>query len=241
MKKRVLALVLVAVMLLNAFPGFAAETGTFVVDTVTAAPGETVTVNISVANNTGITSCKLSVEYDQSHLTLIGAAGNPTLGSNFLCSPEGVYPVILNWYDGLKNVEGDFLFATLTFTVAEDATAGNHPITITYDPNNVFDVDEDNVPFTVVNGGVVVEGSDVAVTGITLDKTSLSLTVGETSTLTATVVPADAANQAVTFASSNPEVAEVNENGVVTALKAGTATITATYEGSTYTCVVRVN
>ena len=72
---------------------------------------------------------------------------------------------------------------------------------------------------------------------ITLDKTSLSLKLEETATLVAT---ANNGQGEVAWTSSNSEVATV-ENGVVTALKTGTVTITATYSGKTATCVVTVS
>ena len=67
----------------------------------------------------------------------------------------------------------------------------------------------------------------VAVTGVTLDKETLALKVGESDTLTATVAPDDAADKSVTWTSDAEEVASV-ENGKVTAKKAGTAKITVT-------------
>ena len=89
----------------------------------------------------------------------------------------------------------------------------------------------------------VTEPPTVSVTSVTLDKTSLTLDVGGSSTLTATVKPDDATNKAVTWSSSNENVATVN-NGVVTAVGAGTATITAAASdgsGKTATCEVTVN
>ena len=81
------------------------------------------------------------------------------------------------------------------------------------------------------------------VTGITLDKTSLALKVGDTATLTATVTPDDATQKGVSWTSSNTAVATVSEAGVVTAVSDGTATITATTVdgGFTATCTVTVN
>jgi len=68
--------------------------------------------------------------------------------------------------------------------------------------------------------------TEVPVTGVTLNKTATTLTVGGTETLTAAVAPANATNKTVTWESSNPGVATV-VNGKVTAVKAGTAVITA--------------
>lgn len=80
----------------------------------------------------------------------------------------------------------------------------------------------------------------IPTTGITLDQTSGTLTEGDTVTLTATVSPSNASNKSVTWETSNSAVANVVD-GVVTALKAGTATITAkTADGfsATYTLTV---
>lgn len=66
----------------------------------------------------------------------------------------------------------------------------------------------------------------VAVTGISLNKSTLNLNVGQTSTLTATVLPSNATDKTVEWFSTNNKVATV-ANGVVTAVAAGTANITA--------------
>ncbi len=81
----------------------------------------------------------------------------------------------------------------------------------------------------------------IAVTGVTLNKSTASIGVGDTETLTATVAPSNALNKAVTWTSSNTSVATVSE-GVVTAVAAGSATITVTTtDGSfTATCAVTV-
>ena len=82
----------------------------------------------------------------------------------------------------------------------------------------------------------------VSVTGVSLSATSLTLTEKETTTLTATVEPADPANQKVTWSSSASAVATVDANGKVTAVGAGTAVITVTTAdgGKTATCKVTV-
>ena len=81
----------------------------------------------------------------------------------------------------------------------------------------------------------------VAVTGVSLDKTSLDLLEGGTETLTATVSPDNATNKKVSWKSSDTAVATVDDNGKVTAVKAGSATITVTADGGkTATCSVKV-
>ena len=83
----------------------------------------------------------------------------------------------------------------------------------------------------------------VAVTGVSLNKTSTTLTVGGSETLTATVQPSNATNKAVNWSSNTTSVATVDNNGKVTAVGEGTATITVTTQdgNKTATCSVTVN
>ncbi len=96
-------------------------------------------------------------------------------------------------------------------------------------------------------GGLGASGSgDVddaaSVTGISLDKTSLTVPLGGTEQLVATVTPANAANKTVSWTSSTPSVASVGSEGLVSGKALGTATITARTNdgGFTATCAVTV-
>ena len=80
------------------------------------------------------------------------------------------------------------------------------------------------------------------VSAVSLNKTELALTVGDTQTLTATITPDDANNKNVSWSSDKPSVATVDENGTVTAVAVGTANITVkTVDGEkTAVCAVTV-
>ncbi len=100
-----------------------------------------------------------------------------------------------------------------------------------------------------VGGGTVITGTQsvgetnlVAPTSVTLNKNTLSLAVGATEKLVATVKPDNASNKTVLWSSSDTSVATVGEDGTVKALKAGTAKITAKTEdgGFTATCDLTV-
>ena len=90
------------------------------------------------------------------------------------------------------------------------------------------------------------DGDDGATTvhvkGVTLNKNIITLNIGDTETLTATVAPNNATNKAVKWSTSNEAIATVATNGVVTAVAAGSATITVTTAdgGKTAICVVTV-
>ena len=147
---------------------------------------------------------------------------------------------------------------TLTATVAP-ADATNQKVTWKSDKPEIATVDangkvtgvkagEATITVTTEDGGktatckVTVSETSVAVTGVTLNKTALTLNIGASETLSATVAPADATNKKVTWKSSDAAVTTVDTNGKVTAVKAGEATITVTTEdgGKTATCKVTV-
>lgn len=87
------------------------------------------------------------------------------------------------------------------------------------------------------------QGSEkVVVTGVELDKASLSMQVGEQSNLIATVKPTNAMNKNVKWSSSDESVATISEYGVITAIAPGKATITVTTDdgGFSATCNLTV-
>ncbi|MBR0466533.1 MAG: hypothetical protein IJJ40_03460 [Clostridia bacterium] len=123
------------------------EKTTFTVESKTVSPGETFDATIKVTNNSGITSAKFNVAFD-SGLTL----NSVTYGVTGGIMPQSLKsPVILNWCDALDDKIGDFTFATLNFTLSADATE-NQNISLTYDPDDFFNVADDTIDIKVVNG-----------------------------------------------------------------------------------------
>jgi|GEM_PF-5709001 len=76
---------------------------------------------------------------------------------------------------------------------------------------------------------------------ITLDKTELTLTIGATEKLTATLLPEDVTDKTVTWSTSDASIATVDAEGNVKAISVGEATITATCGDKSATCKVTVN
>ena len=81
------------------------------------------------------------------------------------------------------------------------------------------------------------------VSGITLDRSSKTVSLNDTEQLTAIISPSNALNKGVTWNSNNRSVVTVDNNGVITGLKVGTATISATTNDGGYvaTCIVTVD
>ena len=84
------------------------------------------------------------------------------------------------------------------------------------------------------------DNAPVAVSEVTLSRTALTMTVGDTEKLTATVLPEHAGYDGLVWSSNNTSVALVDVEGLVTAVSAGNATITATVGGKQATCEVTV-
>lgn len=100
-----------------------------------------------------------------------------------------------------------------------------------------WDVDNDKV-----NADTKIYGKwDKTVSGVSVESSEVKLTkAGDTSQIKVTVTPSDAANKKVTYASSNPKVVTVDENGKITAVANGNATITVTTEDGAKTATVKV-
>ena len=153
--------------------------------------------------------------------------------------------------ESLEMVEGDK--ATLTATVTPD-NATDKAVTWTSSDEaiatvangEVTAVKEGTATITAKAGDkeatceVKVAKKVIEVESVTLSKTTLSLKRGETETLIAAVTPDNATDKTVAWSTSNAEVATV-ENGKVTALKSGTATITAKAGEISASCAVTVS
>ena len=130
-----------------------------------------------------------------------------TVGDSF--SHEGM-TVTANYVDPTGSSD---VTDSATFTGYNMSEAGNQTVTVGYGgKSTTYDI-------TV--------SAPVAVTSVSLNKSSATIAKGSTETLTATVSPNNASNKNITWESDDEDVATVDENGVVTGIAAGTAHITA--------------
>ncbi|WP_337415718.1 stalk domain-containing protein [Anaerotignum faecicola] len=131
---------------------------------------------------------------------------------------------------------------------AKDITVGD----VTYRiPADVYNTAKDAIAnattvadvLSAYNTALEAQVEVTPVTGVSVTPAQATIRVGNTTTIKAIVTPDDATEKAVTWTSSDDTVATVDSNGVVTGVKVGTATITATTidESFTATCEVNVN
>ena len=139
--------------------------GKFEVGNVEGKAGDTVTVPVSIAYNPGIVSLKIAVAYDPAVLELVEA----TAGDFVVAEQENVTvaspsfgpienPFVINWFDALatENNTQNGILANLTFKIKEGAT-GSTEVSISFNANDVFDKDYNNVTFNAVSGVVTVK------------------------------------------------------------------------------------
>lgn len=125
-----------------------------------------------------------------------------------------------------------------SYTLSKDFVDGTYLIKVADYNGGAFE----SANITVDTSTSDTADSTVAVTGVKLDKSTVTLNPKKTAQLAATIEPANATNQAVKWSTSNKSVATVDGNGKVTAKAAGTAKITVTTVdgGKTATCTIKV-
>ena len=189
--KKALSLLLCLCMAVTMLSGLtlAADGLTLTVDTPTAAPGRTVEVPLTLSGNPGIASLCVRISYDKSVLTLQSAEFDPTfkaLGTASNVSTESD-DIGLVWISFDHDAVYDGVIATLTFTVRGDVPDGFTPITVSYYPEDFYNIDEEDVPLTVEDGGVDVQPAPV-IGPMTLTVDQRAAYPGETVTVPLTLL-----------------------------------------------------
>lgn len=202
----------------------AVSAGSATITVKTEDGGYTATCSVKVTEATSQTVSVTSVSLNYSTLSLeVGKSS--TLSATIL--PSNATNKNVTWSSSNSSV------ATVSSGKITAVSAGTAVIIVTTSDGGKV------ATCTVTVTEPVVE--TIAVTSVSLNTTSLSLNVGDTTTLTATVLPSNATNTDITWSSSENSVATV-DNGIITAISAGTATITVTTEDGNYTadCIVTV-
>lgn len=207
-------------------------------------------------SNNGLCIHPISIEYitiDEKEAVLVleykcyNGIGVYLVGIDSLVSSISLDPMIANIYIGdtitiSASILPDNAYNTLFWT-------SSNPNVATVNQNGLVTANalgNATITATAKDGSGVSASCDVTVTGvesITINKTETSIYVGGTETLTATIAPSDVINNTLIWSSSDTNVATVDQNGLVTAKKLGTATITATAtdgSGVSASCIVNV-
>lgn len=258
MNKRIVPLLLSIVMmcslLVAAVPAWADPADSGVSASVTqASPGETFSVTLKVPGTTKpINEMSLKVNFNKAvfevtEYTAPAITGMNSMQSNLSeANSHGFFSATYRSISTDADVELTGLELTAKFKVKDGAAAGEQQFTIdegvsvgSLDSSGLPDILMRAADFAKQRVAVKVVAAPKPATGITLNKSELTLTAGESTSLTATVTPNDSTD-AVVWSSSKTDVATVDATGKVTAVAPGEATITATAGTKTATCTVKV-
>ena len=252
MNKRItsllLCLVMIVSLLVTAVPVFAAGSVKFTMtsDKAKASPGDTITYTVTMGEVSRFDSLKYKLSIPEG-LTFV--AGSGKLADNL---KETLNCVDTAWTESTKvfyiTLCSDGIGYTsttptelMTFQCkVDDGATGSLKIEFIIEPNNCYDSDYDNIAFTTETPSITVTAALKPATGISLNKSELTLIDGSSEQLIGTVEPADTTD-AVLWTSDKPAIAAVNNSGLVTAIAPGEATITATAGTKTATCTVQVS
>lgn len=147
-------------------PVAAAETLTLSLPALEAKAGDLVEIPLHISGNSGIISVKVNVSYDASVLTLETMGAGDFQGVSF--SPLTNQPLTVNWIDSLHgNNTANGVLAVLTFRVKSTADPGVTHLTLTANPQDIFDNDFATVPFILENGAVTVGKKELPLTPAT--------------------------------------------------------------------------
>lgn len=128
----------------------------FVISDVTVSAGQkNVPVTIAVRNNPGIASIGMTVRFPN-QLKLASVVYSSDIGGESIQPGSLASPLKLVWVSPFSDVAGDWVFVTLSFDVDAAAKAGTQNISISYDPDDVYDLAETNIAFATVGGSVTI-------------------------------------------------------------------------------------
>ena len=225
--------VLLALMLLvsgiGVIPASAADV-TYSVSSVKGATGDTVSVSVSLSSSIDLWGSNVQLKYNPAELQVVSFAKGGAV-SNGSINDSGTS---VN-FSGTYGAKSGTVF-TVSFKILKES--GKASLTLSSSENTDYNgAMYNNIGFS--NGSIVIVNSVVA-EKITLDKTSVTLEKGKTTVLKATVTPENATT-GVTFYSSDDDVATVSDDGTITAVKGGVATITALSGEQSAKCTVTVS
>ena len=258
MNKRIASLLLCFVMVFALMaittPAFADTSAhppvTFTIkpDKTTAKPGDTITYQAIIGPVEKLQTAQFKLVIPD-ELEYTGGSSPEDLKTKMNAETAELYPTKVFVLGGIKDYSStsDTLLATFTCKVKAGVAAGKMPVVTVVDDEGVFFFADSDEKYYTVNynpngAAVTIAAEEKPATGITLNKSELTLTAGESDTsLTAAVTP-EGSTDTVVWSSDKPAVATVDPaTGKVTAVAPGEAIITATAGTKTATCKVTVN
>lgn len=210
-------------------PASAADV-TYSVSPAIGATGETVSVSVSLSTSIDLWGSNVQLKYNPAELQVVECAKGGIVSSGSI-NDSGTS---VN-FSGMYSAKSGTIF-TVKFKILKES--GKASLTLSSSENT--DVNSITYDDIAISNGSITVLNKVPVEKVTLDKTSVSLKKGEKAKIKATVSPANTTDTGVSFYSSDDDIVTVSDDGTITAVKGGTATITALAGEKSAKCTVTV-
>ncbi len=200
--KKLLALCLALVIILSTMPIIsvsAVEKATFSVGNVTGAPGDEVTVPVSIDTNPGLTFAQVKIGYITEAFEIVKVETLTLAGKSVSHGPITANPIAISWADCLADTTETGVIANIIFKIKDNAAVGDYTLEVSAEQENIFNINYDDVPFTTVNGTITVESNAVespVVNGLTFIVGNVTGAPGEEVSVPVEI----AGNPGITFA-----------------------------------------
>lgn len=157
--KKIISAILMMVLTMFTIPHIVFASGetvpSFSLSTVEGGSGDTVCVNLDVTNNPGITALQIQIGYSVEDVELVSVEDKKLFGDAISFGKQDANPFTISWFSSAsQNMYNNGTLAVLKFRIRNNAESSN--LNLSYDQENVFNIDLTSVPFHTIGGKVIV-------------------------------------------------------------------------------------
>lgn len=161
--KKIISAILILLMIF-AIPHIVVASGErspgFSLSTVEGVSGDTVRVNLDVINNPGITALQIQIGYSAEDVELISVEDKKLFGEAVSLGKQDANPFTISWFSSAsKDMYNDGTLAVLEFRIRNNAKSS--ALTVSYVPEDVFNISFKNIPFQTIDGKVIVTSESI--------------------------------------------------------------------------------
>lgn len=165
--KKIISTILMMALIMFAIPHIVFASGEtvprFSLSTVKGGSGDTVCVNLDVTNNPGITALQIQIGYSAEDVELVSVEDKKLFGDAISFGQQDANPFTISWFSSVsKDMYNNGTLAVLKFRIRNGAESSS--LNLSYDQENVFNIDLTSIPFHTIDGKVIVTSKPVGTT-----------------------------------------------------------------------------
>ncbi len=150
-------LILISSTIISPLYSIASDNTVLSAETIYSKAGDTVDIPIYIKNNSGLAAFRFLVEYDEAIIKLIGISFQEASIGYFTGTSEYYHsPYSISGFNCEKNINLNGILCILTFKINSNAENEKYPISLSYDTDDIFNIDGQTVNLEIVNGAIYV-------------------------------------------------------------------------------------